>query len=216
MRVGIYARVSTSEGDQNPETQLIPLREFVQAQGWTVAGEYVDQASATDLRGRAQWRALLDAAAKRGVDLVVVWKLDRAFRSVLDASTTLQNLRRWGVGLRSYTEPMIDTASGSPWGDLLFNLLAVFGEFERALIKERVRAGMSRARREGKTLGRPRKINGEWAQIQPLLASGQLSQGEAAQRLGVSQATISRWYAKGVVLPSRAETVHTNRLRSTK
>ena len=81
-RVGLYARVSTADKDQNPETQLLPLREFVAAQGWTVAGEYVDHASATDQRVREAWRRLLDDAARRRVDLVLVWRLDRAFRSV--------------------------------------------------------------------------------------------------------------------------------------
>jgi DNA invertase Pin-like site-specific DNA recombinase len=78
MRGAIYARVSTSDKDQNPETQLIPLREFVTAQGWTVVGEFVDRAPATDLRARIEWRALLDKAAKRRVDLVLVWRIDRA------------------------------------------------------------------------------------------------------------------------------------------
>src|SRR5262249_2860066 len=79
MRVGIYVRVSTQDKDQNPETQLLPLREFAAVQGWSVAGEFVDQASATDLRGRRAWRALLDLASKRRIDVILVWKLDRAF-----------------------------------------------------------------------------------------------------------------------------------------
>ena len=157
VRVCIYARVSTQDKDQNPETQLLPLREFCVTQRWTVAGEFVDQASATDLRGRTAWREILDQSSKRRVDVILVWKLDRAFRSVLDANSTLQNLKRWGVGLRSYTEPMIDTASGSPWGEMLFNLLATFAQFERGLISERTRAGMARAKAQGKHVGRPRK-----------------------------------------------------------
>jgi DNA invertase Pin-like site-specific DNA recombinase len=112
MRVGVYARVSTSDKDQNPETQLLPLREFVEGQpGWTVAGEYVDEASANDLKGRVEWRRLLDDASRRRMDLVLVWRLDRAFRSVLDASTTLERLRGWNVGLRSFSEPWLDTTS---------------------------------------------------------------------------------------------------------
>ncbi len=157
MRVGVYARVSTTDKDQDPETQLMPLREFVQAQGWISEGEYVDQASAKDLRGRTAWRRLLEDASRRKVDMILVWKLDRGFRSVLDANTTLQNLRRWGIGLRSYTEPMIDTASGSPWSEMLFNLMATFAQFERGLISERTRAGMARAKAEGRHVGRPRK-----------------------------------------------------------
>jgi DNA invertase Pin-like site-specific DNA recombinase len=152
-RIGIYARVSTSDKDQNPTTQLLPLRKFAYAQGWQVAGEFIDRASATDLRGRTQWQAVLQAASRRKIDLVLVWKLDRAFRSVLHASQTLAELRRWGVGLRSYTEPWADTISAQ--GELVFNLLATIAQFERSLIAERVRAGMTRAKKQGKHLGRP-------------------------------------------------------------
>ncbi len=96
-RVGIYARVSTSDKDQNVETQLLPLRDFAQAQGWEIRCEYIDYAPATDLAHRNQWRQLLDDASRRKLDLVLVWKMDRAFRSVLDAATTLERLRGWGV-----------------------------------------------------------------------------------------------------------------------
>ena len=147
MRVGMYVRVSTQDKQQDPATQLLPLREFVTAQGWTVIGEFVDQASATDLRGRVAWKQLLDLASKRRIDIILVWKLDRMARSVKDAADTLAQLRAWKVGLRSYTEPMIDTSSTSPWGELLFNLLAAFSQFERSPIAERVRASMARAKK---------------------------------------------------------------------
>lgn len=88
VRVGIYARVSTADKEQDPATQLLPLREFVGAQGWTTTGEYVDHASATDLRGRTAWRRLLEDAARRRVDTILVWKLDRAFRSVAHMAQT--------------------------------------------------------------------------------------------------------------------------------
>jgi DNA invertase Pin-like site-specific DNA recombinase len=195
VRVAMYARVSTSDKDQNPDTQLVPLREFVGSQGWTIVGEFVDHASATDLRGRAQWQAVINAASKRKIDLVLIWKLDRAFRSVLHASTTLGDFRRWGVSLRSYTEPWADTTS--PQGELVFNLLATFAQFERSLIAERVRAGMARARKQGKRLGRPRALNHEWEQVQSLIESGKLSQVAAARQLRVSRATIYRMLQKG-------------------
>ncbi len=200
MRMAIYARVSTSDKDQDPDTQLVPLREFAASQGWTVSGEFVDHASATDLHGRSQWQAVIDAASKRKIDVVLIWKLDRAFRSVLHASTTLEEFRRWGVSLRSYTEPWADTTS--PQGELVFNLLATFAQFERSLIAERVRAGMARARKQGKRLGRPRALNGEWEQVRPLIESGRMSQVGAARQLGVSRATIYRMLQKG--RPNRA------------
>ena len=117
IRVALPARVSTSDRDQNPETQLMPLREFVEAQGWEIFREYVNYAPATDLAHRVEWRQLLDDASKRKFDLILVWKMDRAFRSVLDAATTLERLRTWGVDLRSYSEPWLDTTS--PFGEAL-------------------------------------------------------------------------------------------------
>ena len=93
MKVALYARVSTSDKDQNVENQLIQLREFVAAQTWEAHREYVDHASATDLVGRTAWRDFLDDASKRRIDLLLVWRMDRAFRSVLDAANTLERLR---------------------------------------------------------------------------------------------------------------------------
>jgi len=192
MRLALYARVSTTDRDQEPETQLLPLREFAAAQSWQVAGEYVDQASATDLRGRTAWRRLLEDAARRRVDVILVWKLDRAFRSVAHMATTVEQMRRWGVGLRSYSEPWLDTSGNSPVGDLMLNILASFAQFERALIAERVRAGMDRARRQGKHVGRPRKVNGEWTAFEGEVRSGQMSRRDAARRLHVSVRTVAR------------------------
>jgi DNA invertase Pin-like site-specific DNA recombinase len=156
LRVGLYARVSTADKDQNPETQLMALREFAQAQDWC-ATEYVDYASAVDISGRRAWAALIKAAAQRKIDVILVWKLDRAFRSVLNMASTVEQLRRYGVALRSYTEPWIDTSGTMPAGDLMMNLLASFAQFERSLISERTKAGMARARATGVRLGRPRK-----------------------------------------------------------
>ncbi len=197
MRTAIYARVSTADKDQNPETQLLPLREFCQAQGWTIAGEFTDHASATDLRGRTAWRELLDLAAKRHVDVFLVWKLDRAFRSVAHMATTIEQLRRWGVGLRSYSEPWLDTSGTSPVGDLMLNILASFAQFERALIAERVRAGMMRARRQGKHIGRPAVLNSNLEALRPLIEAGTLSRSQAARQLGVTLSAVSRALKKG-------------------
>ena len=192
IRVVLYVRVSTSDKDQEPETQLLPLREFAAVQGWQVAGEHVDRASANDLRGRTAWRQFLDLAAKRKLDLIVIWKLDRAFRSVAHMATTVEQLRRWGVGLRSYSEPWLDTTGTSPVADLMLNILASFAQFERALIGERVRAGMARAKRLGKRLGRPPALNGELDALRPAIAAGVLSLREAARRLNVSASTVHR------------------------
>ena len=193
MRVAVYVRVSTSDKDQNPATQLLPLREFCQVQGWEVVGEFVDHASATDLRGRTAWRDLLAAAARRKIDCILVWKLDRAFRSVAHMATTVEQLRRWGVGLRSYSEPWLDTSGTSPVADPMLNILASFAQFEKALIAERVRAGMVRAKREGRRIGRPRvTVNGEWPGVRQKLEAGQMSSRQAAAVLGISRSSVLR------------------------
>ncbi len=206
MRVGIYGRVSTSDKDQDPETQLMPLREFVQAQGWDVAGEFTDTASANDLRGRTAWRDLLELASRRRVDVILVWKLDRAFRSVAHMATTVEQLRRWNVGLRSYSEPWLDTSGTSPVGDLMLNILASFAQFERALIAERVKAGMERARRQGKHVGRPQALNGGLEALRPLIEAGTLSRRQVARRLGVTPSTVSRALSRKGGSPRSAHT----------
>ncbi len=197
MRAALYARVSTSDKDQEPETQLLPLREFVAAQGWTVAGEFVDHASANDLRGRTAWRTLLDLAAKRKIDVILCWKLDRCFRSVAHMVTAVEQFRRWGVGLRSYSEPMIDTSGTSPVGDLLMNILTSVSQFERGLIGERVRAGMDRARKQGRKIGRPGGTRADdfearWGALRPRVLAGEVGKKQAARALGVSKSTVLR------------------------
>ena len=195
MRVGIYARTSTADRDQNPATQLLPLREFCQAQGFEVVGEYVDQAPATDLLRRTAWRELLDHASKRKTDLILVWRLDRAFRSVLDAANTLERLRGWGVGLRSYQEPWLDTTS--PFGEALYYITVAYAQLERGILRERVRAGMARAKKEGKHVGRPRatdsaRVMREWSRVRERVLAGEMSLAQAARQLGVGKSTVGR------------------------
>jgi DNA invertase Pin-like site-specific DNA recombinase len=202
MRVGVYARCSTTDKDQNPETQLIPLREFCQAQGWTLQGEYIDRAPATDLRGRVAWRRLLDDAGKRRLDVVLVFRIDRAFRSVLDAATTLERLRGWKVGLRSFCEPWLDTTSA--FGEALYYITAAYAQLERGILSERVKAGMTRARKQGTTLGRPAALNGNLEALIPDLCSGALSCRQAAKQLGVTPSTVSRTLVrKGIGIAPR-------------
>jgi DNA invertase Pin-like site-specific DNA recombinase len=195
MRTGIYARVSTADKDQNPETQLMPLREFCQAQGWDVAGEYVDHAPASDQLRRTAWRKLLDDAAKRKIDLLLVWRMDRAFRSVLDAAQTLERFRGWGVGLRSYQEPWLDTTS--PFGEALYYITVAYAQLERGILAERTKAGMDRARRQGKHIGRPPVTARpgflqQWSDVKDQLANGQISRSQAARKLKCGYATVLR------------------------
>ncbi len=195
MKVALYARVSTSDKDQNPTTQLLPLREFVKAQGWETFLEYVDQAPATDMLHRVEWRNLLDDASKRRFDLLLVWRMDRAFRSVLDAATTLERLRTWGIGLRSYSEPWLDTTS--PFGEALYYITVAYAQLERGILRERVKAGMDRARKQGVHIGRPRvtdrKDFGPHLQkVLERLGAGVLSRRQAAKELKIGYATLKR------------------------
>ncbi len=195
MKIGLYARVSTSDKEQDPMTQLLPLREFVKAQEWETFNEYVDRASATDLIHRTAWRDLLKDASRRKFDLLLVWRMDRAFRSVLDAATTLERLRTWGVGLRSYSEPWLDTTS--VFGEALYYITVAYAQLERGILRERVRAGMERARKQGHRIGRPRVtdrrgFNRRFGDILERLRQGELSRRRAASELGIGYATLKR------------------------
>ena len=192
-RVAIYARVSTRDHGQDPELQLVPLREWATAHGGRTA-EYVDLASAADLRGRTAWRRLLDDARHHRIDIVAVWKLDRAFRSSLEAATTLAELRDRGVDFVAITQP-IDTTT--PTGRLIYAVLAAVAEMERDLIVERVREGMKNARRRGARIGRPSGTERptfarQWPAVRAQVAAGQLSRRAAAVRLGIGHATLER------------------------
>lgn len=177
MRVAIYARVSTADKDQNPETQLRPLREHLAALPEAVdAGAFVDHASADNLRGRKEWRRLFDLARARKVDLIVVWKLDRAFRSVLDGASTLQALTACGCGLRSLQEPWIDTTTAI--GEALYHITLAWAQLEKRQIAERVKAGMALA------------THPAWAKVLAGIRAGHLTRAEAARKLRVRRATL--------------------------
>ena len=194
MKVALYARVSTSDRDQDPETQLMPLRDYCRAQGWEIVCEYVDHASARDLAHRTGWRQLLDAGAKRRHRAVVVAGLDRAFRSVKDMHDTLGTWEIQGIAFKSLRE-QFDT--GTAVGRLLLTLLAAVAEFELELIRERVKAGMDRARRQGKRIGRPRVTDRRgfkkrFGAVLERLNAEDISRRQAAQELGIGYATLKR------------------------
>jgi putative DNA-invertase from lambdoid prophage Rac len=195
MKVSLYARVSTSDKDQDPTTQLLPMREFVNAQSWEMFNEYIDYAQATDLLHRTAWKELLQDAAKRKFDILLVWRMDRAFRSVLDAATTLERLRTWKIGLRSYSEPWLDTTS--PFGEALYYITVAYAQLERGILRERVKAGMQRARAQGHQIGRPRVMDrkgfkGRFGVVLERLTHGQVSRCQAAKELGIGYATLKR------------------------
>ena len=194
MKVALYARVSTADKSQDPETQLMPMRDSCAAQGWEVVREYVDKAPANDLAHRVRWRDLLDDAAKRKFGVVLVFKLDRAFRSVKHMHDTLAAWEVVGVGFKSLRE-QFDTSTAL--GRLLLNLLASLAEFELEMIRERVKAGMERARRQGHKIGRPsvwdrRGFSRRFGDILERLNAGDVSRRQAAIELDIGYATLKR------------------------
>jgi len=199
VRVALYARISTRVKDQDPEVQLHLLRAYAATRGWLLT-EYVDRAPAGDLAGRAAWARLLEDARRRRLDHILVWKLDRAFRSTLHCLSTLQELEHGGVGFSCLTQSEVDTTS--PTGRLLLTLLAAVAEFERGLIRERVKEGMANARRKGASIGRPSAtarpaVARQRAAVKAEIAAGTLSKREAARRLGVGRATLDRLLTHG-------------------
>jgi DNA invertase Pin-like site-specific DNA recombinase len=196
MRVGIYLRVSTNDKGQTVETQRIPLEEFCAARGHTIVGVWADEASATNLKARTGWRAMLDAASTRKFDLLLVHRLDRAFRSVPEAASTLERLRGWGIGFRSLQESWIDTTS--PFGEALYYITAAYASLERGILRETVKSGMERARKQGVHVGRPAKLNGNLDALRPAIAAGTLSRSAAARQLDVSPSGVSRALRRAV------------------
>lgn len=186
MKAALYARVSTIDKDQNPEVQLTNLREYCQNMGWEVYQEYVDYASAADLGQRGAWSRLLKDANQHRFDVLLVWKLDRAFRSVMHAANTLEQLRGYKIQFKSYTEAFVDTTT--PTGEFVYYIIAASASLERQMLIQRVRAGMDYAKKHGtksgKGIGRPRRRISDTRIIRAYKENGE-NYYQAAKFLGV-------------------------------
>ena len=152
-RVAIYARVSTTNHGQDVSLQTRELRQFAEARGWQVAGEYVDSGVSGAKDSRPELNRLIADAHKRRFDVVAVWRFDRFARSVSHLLRALETFKALGIDFVSFSEQM-DTST--PAGKMVFTVLGAVAELERSLIAERVRAGLRNARAKGKRLGRPR------------------------------------------------------------
>lgn len=198
-RVAVYARVSTA--GQDTALQLDELRRYVERRGWDLAAEHVDEGVSGGTTRRPGLDELLAAARRRRVDVVLVWALDRLGRSLSHLVGLVDELGSLGVDLVVYTQP-IDTTT--PTGKLTFQILGAVAEFERSMIRSRVRAGVAKARARGKRLGRPR------ADLDLELARNRLDAGDSLRKvaalLGVHHATLGRALARerGAESPSRA------------
>lgn len=186
MRVALYARVSTLNG-QHPEMQLAELREYSTRRGWEVAGEYVDEG----VSGARERRPALDRlwvdCRKRKVDAVVVYRYDRFARSLRQLVNALEEFRALGIEFCSLHEG-VDTST--PNGRLVFGIFASIAEFERELIRSRVRSGLAAARAKGKKLGRPRTAV-DAKQVAALRTSG-ASWKVISRELGIGVGTACR------------------------
>src|SRR4051812_8014033 len=181
-RAAIYARVSTIDRGQDPETQLRQLREYAERRGFPIAFEFVDHASGAKT-DRVQYRAMLDAARRREFDVLLVWRYDRFARSLRELVNALAEFDGLGVEFVSYNEGADTT---TPQGKLLFGIMASLAEFERSLIAERVKAGMQRAKAQGKHTGRPPLPEAKRRAILELLREGKMSRRAIGKKLGVS------------------------------
>jgi DNA invertase Pin-like site-specific DNA recombinase len=162
------------------------MREYAVRRGWTIALQVKEVGSGATQRQLRE--KLLEAARRREIDVVVVWRLDRWGRSVTDLLTTLQELEHLGVGFVSLTEALDLT---TPAGRAMAGLLAVFAAFEREILGERVRAGLAHARLNGKRLGRPATAAMHTDQVRKLRRSG-LSKSEIARRLNIGRTSVRR------------------------
>jgi putative DNA-invertase from lambdoid prophage Rac len=185
MRAALYARVSTHD-QQTLGLQAESMSAYIRNRSWKVVSQIKDIASgATERPGREE---LLKAARRREIDVVVVWRLDRWGRSVADLMTTLRELNDLGVGFVSLTEALDLT---TPTGRAMAGLLAIFAEFEREILRDRVRAGIAQARKEGRHHGRPPTASLKADEVLRLKAE-QMSHSEIARRLGIGRTSVRR------------------------
>lgn len=154
-RAVIYLRVSKQE--QNIENQRVELERVAAAKGWRIVGTFKDEgvSGAFGREVRAQYDAMLKQGVQAKYDVVLAWDVSRLSRSLSDLISTLDELQACGIDLYLHQQA-VDTTT--PSGKAMFQMCGVFAEFERGMLSERVRAGLNRAKAEGKVLGRPVKV----------------------------------------------------------
>src|SRR3954452_18347096 len=181
-RVALYARVSTHDQKTLP-LQLAALRKYAKQRGWSVVEELLEIGSGClECPKREQ---LMKLARQKEMDVILVWRLDRWGRSVADLAVNLQELHELGIAFVSLTEALDLTM---PSGRAMAGLLAVFAEFEKEILRERVLAGLAQARRKGTRLGRPRTAARLATQVYELYNTGPRSYRQLSkQQNGTSQ-----------------------------
>ena len=189
IRCAIYSRVSTDS--QTTENQERELHAIAARAGWEVVNVYRDQgiSGAKSRKDRPAFDALCTDAARRRFDIVMAWSVDRLGRSLQDLVTFLSELHALGVDLFLHQQG-VDTTT--PAGKALFQMMGVFAEFERAMIRERVKSGLERAKAQGQTLGRPSIDPTKEAAIREDLRAGKAGIVKLAGLHGVGVGTVQR------------------------
>ncbi len=183
-RIAIYARVSTDR--QSTESQLNALREYAGKRTWIISKEYIDEGYTGSNTKRPAFTAMMADAKKRKFDVLLVYKLDRLSRSLKDLITTLDDLKSMGVDFISYDNGLDTT---TPTGRLIFNVVGAVAEFEKDIIRERVKAGLENAKRKGRRLGRP-PVSSRLVDEAKTLRSQGMSFRQIGKRLGIPESTV--------------------------
>jgi putative DNA-invertase from lambdoid prophage Rac len=184
-KAAVYARVSTQDQRTLP-IQIQRLKRYAKDRGWRVAIEIRDTASGASDRPRRE--EILRAARRREIDMVLVWKLDRWGRSLIDLMGSLRELTELGVGFVSVTEALDLTTTT---GRAMSGMLAIFADYEREILRERVKMGMAQARLAGRHPGRPASAALKADKVRALSASGE-NPGEIARQLGIARTSVRR------------------------
>jgi DNA invertase Pin-like site-specific DNA recombinase len=169
--------------------QLLDLREYAQRRGWEIHDEYVDTGWSGGRASRPHLDRLMADARRRKVDAVLVWKLDRWGRSLVDCLTSIQELVGLGIRWIAITQNL-DTDESNPMSRFMLHVMGAFSEFERETIRERVKSGLKAAAAKGRCGGRPRRVC-DRAGIIELRRLG-AAYGEIARRMGVPETTVRR------------------------
>jgi DNA invertase Pin-like site-specific DNA recombinase len=191
-RAGIYVRVSTNQ--QETDMQETELREFCENRGWTY-GLYPDQAKSGAKVDRPELNRMLADMRKRRIDVIVIWAFDRLARSLKQLLSIAEECQSLGVDLVSLKQN-VDTTSAA--GKLTFSVLGAVAEFEREMLRERVRAGMAQAKRAGKKVGRPARRQFHSSDIERMKAMR--AKGTSVRKLAADFQT-TQWMASKLTLP---------------
>jgi DNA invertase Pin-like site-specific DNA recombinase len=192
-RAAVYLRISTRDGSQTEENQRRQLRTFAEQEGYQVAGEYVDHESGRKgRRERSGFNRVFEAAENREFDLLLFWSLDRFSREGIRKTIAyLRQLDALGVGFPSYTEPYLSTENELV-RHILLGVLSYLAEMEANKISRRTKAGMERARAEGKQIGRPSKFDQYRAELEAMVREG-CSEAEMKRRTGLAYNTVKKY-----------------------